>query len=407
MRANRWFVFAWAVPALAWAQSPSPETRNVAPDSATDAPADISADVTIHDGATRTAEPSPLTTNDDPMAASARSMLDRVTFDGRLRTVAFVTQNDPNVAFVGRDDGFAISAAEVGITVNASKRAIARLSLDGAVDERAHLNARTGTLRPRLRDAYLDIDAGALRVRAGRFTQLGTADPTASNKRLFTTLPLEVRGVADTQGWAARGLDPSPSIGVALHGNVSSSLAYEVALQNGNDEFAANNDNDWVSLAAALAVKTQRLDAVVSASVNPRTEGDLPAQQSEIDYNATAGLAADLGAVMIGAGGAVRVTQFSTTGGQQQLALGGHAQLGGRVWQQPNGASVLLAARVAIIDPSNLILSDRVFEPSLGATWIWPAANVRGHLGTTLAFEQTERTLANHRFVEAALEYAW
>src|SRR6476659_8889344 len=71
---------------------------------------------------------------------------------GYLRLQYLAVQNDPNVAFVGRDDGFELQIARVGVHGTWGDKAEFLVSIDGAVDERAQINVPEGKLRVGLRD---------------------------------------------------------------------------------------------------------------------------------------------------------------------------------------------------------------------------------------------------------------
>jgi hypothetical protein len=79
---------------------------------------------------------------------------------GFLRLQYAVVQNDPNVAFVGRDDGFQLQNARVGVRGQLDRRAGFVVSIDGAVDEREQINVPEGKLRVGLRDAFVDLAFG-------------------------------------------------------------------------------------------------------------------------------------------------------------------------------------------------------------------------------------------------------
>jgi hypothetical protein len=59
--------------------------------------------------------------------------------------------------------------------------------------------------------------------------------------------------------------------------------------------------------------------------------------------------------------------------------------------------------RFAILDPSDLILTDRVMEHTAGAVLAVPAWHLRAQLDVTHVMEQADRDLSNDR-VQAALE---
>ncbi|MBA3395439.1 MAG: hypothetical protein H0T89_22515 [Deltaproteobacteria bacterium] len=322
---------------------------------------------------------------------------------GYLRLQYVFSQNDPNVAFVGRDDGFELQNARVGVRGKLDTRAAFVISFDGAVDERAQINVPEGKLRVGLRDAYVDLGvAGDIVVRAGFFHAL--VDPQSlipDTSRAFADKPIESRGVRATEGFQTQGLTPGRSLGAAvrLDPNVPASgvrMGFEIAVQNGADEYASNNDNDKPAVSASGLVRLAG-DSHVVASVryNPRTVGDLPFRQDETDLQAAGGAQLNLGPVALGAGGVFVRTTFSTTGGPTQNAFGAHAQAMVRV-----GDELAVGYRFGVLDPSSLILTDRVMEHTAGAVLGVPRYRMRLQLQGTHAVEQ--RALSNSRIQLAA-----
>src|SRR5688572_14542363 len=136
---------------------------------------------------------------------------------GYLRMQYVASQNDPNVQFVGRDDGFELQNARLGARGKLGDKASFVVSIDGAVDERAQINSPDGKLKVGLRDAFADVvigAGGALFARAGFFHSL--VDPESlipDTQRAFVDKPLESRGVRATEGYQTQGLTPGRSIG--------------------------------------------------------------------------------------------------------------------------------------------------------------------------------------------------
>jgi hypothetical protein len=396
------------VPVVAAAQPAEPAATEPEPAAAESEPA--------------TVEPAPsaATTVTDPPAVepstAATAAAPRFTWEpfGYLRLKAAIVQNDPNVAFVGRDDGFALQNARLGVRGTLTDRATFVVSIDGAVDERDRINSPDGKLRVGLRDAFVDlhvIRTGAvpIDVRAGRFDAVFDPDHLEGDtERPFVDRALESRGVLPTEGWETDGLPPGRSIGVALRKEAPPptagvALGFEVAVQNGADEFSADNDNDLPAVSAAVFARLARGGrAMVAARWNPRTEGDLPFRQDETDLEAAAGLALAAGPVQVGAGGVFVHTIFDTTGGPAQNAYGAHAQA--LFTFNPDGAAPIgVGYRFAILDPSDLVLTDRVMEHTAGAVIAVRGWHLRGQLNVTHAVEQADRDLSNDR-IEAALE---
>lgn len=331
----------------------------------------------------------------------------KFTFEpfGFLRLQYKIVQNDPFVAFVGRDDGFELQNARFGVNGTlASKRVSYKLSIDGAVDERAQVNVPDGKLRVGLRDAYGDVAIGGqIGLRAGYFETLVDPDLDDDTQREFVDRPLESRGVRPTQGFQTDGLPPGRSLGAAVRlepeqPDSGVKIGFEVAVQNGAGEFASDNDNDTPAVSASLLARMpNRSWLVASGRWNRRTDGELPLQRDEDDFQGSAGARVALGPVAIGAGGIVQRTQFPTTGGPVRNAYGAHAML---LVTVPGALPIGLGYRFGILDPSSLILTDRVMEHSAGAVIAVPSLRLRVQLQLTYAVEQ--RDLANNRAQLAA-----
>jgi hypothetical protein len=321
---------------------------------------------------------------------------------GYLRVQYIAVQDDPNVAYVGRDDGFEIQNARVGVRGQLGKRAAFVLSFDGAVDERTLANAPQGKLQVGLRDAYSDVAiGGGVTARGGYFQ--AWVDPQAlipDTSRAFVDLPIESRGVRATEGYQTPSLPPGRSIGVGLRldpGVQATGIhpGFELTAQNGADEFSSNNDNDALALSATAFVRFPHDGwLMVAGRYNPRTVGDLPFRQDETDLQGTLGLHAAAGPLDVEAGGIVMRTTFETTGGPDQDAYGAHAQAMIRL---PVALPLAVGYRFGVLDPSSLVLTDRVMEHTAGAVLGVPRLRMRFQLQYVHVVEQQARELTNDR----------
>ncbi|HEY3803874.1 MAG TPA: porin [Kofleriaceae bacterium] len=352
--------------------------------------------------------PPPPTTSPSPTVAE---IIHKLTYEGfgYLRMEYIAVQADPNVQFVGRDDGFELQNARLGVHGRYGDRIAATMAFDGAVDERAQVNSPQGTLGFNLRDAYADVTlAGQAVLRAGYF--LPWVDPealVADTTLEFVDYPIESRGVRATEGWQTPGLPPGRSLGVALHLDPASMLGtpvavdaprfgFEVAVQNGADEYSYNNDNNEPALSVSALLRWPNDSwIVVAGRYNPRTIGTLPFRQDETDYQGTAGLHVALGPVSLGGGVVLEHTTFDTTGGPAQDAYGGHAQILVRV---PFALPLQVGYRFGVLDPSSLVTTDRVIEHTVGAVLSVPSYRVRVLVQGVIPVEQAARELANDRF---------
>src|SRR5688572_21084225 len=330
---------------------------------------------------------------------------------GFLRLKGGIIADDPNVAFVGRNDGFVLQNARLGLEGGYGKRLGFRISADGAVDERAGANATEGILRFALKDAYLDVHIlSALSVRVVRFEPIFDLEEIVPyTERAFIDRSLESRGVLATQGFETAGLSPGRSIGVAVRADRLAALGpmalgYELAVTNGNGEYESQNDNDLQAYSGAVFLTWGRSLLFAAGRQKSRTVGELPFRQTENDLAGAAGARLAIGPVEVAAQAIARHTTFPTTGGPAENSAGAHAQIA-------VGLALGAAARVtpgyrfAILDPSDLISTDLVQEHTFGATLGLAAVPLRLQVNYTHAAEQAQRSLSNDRF-ELAFEVA-
>jgi hypothetical protein len=208
-----------------------------------------------------------------------------------------------------------------------------------------------------------------------------------------------------TEGWYAPGLPPGRSIGTALRLEPEEPMqvGFEVAIQNGADEFSSNNDNDLPAVSASVLLRLPQDGFLVAgARWNPRTVGELPFRQEETDLQGNVGVQVNTPAVRVAGGAIVQRTTFGSTGGPVQNAFGAHGQL---LFRIPASSPVWVGYRFGILDPSSLILSDRVMEHTAGGYIGVPELRMRVQFQFTHAMEQASRDLSNTR-VQMAAEVA-
>jgi hypothetical protein len=382
--------------------------------SAQPAAADPGSGSAVNDTATTPSQNAPTQPPQPPPSPTPPPPVDvvhKLTYEGFgfLRMEYIAVQADPNVQFVGRDDGFELQNARLGVHGRYGDRIAATLAFDGAVDERAQVNSPQGTLGFNLRDAYADASvAGQMVVRAGYFLPLVDPEALVADTSLeFVDYPIESRGVRATEGWQTPGLPPGRSLGVALHLDPRSMLGspvavngpqfgFEVAVQNGADEYSSNNDNNDPAVSITALVRWPHDSwLMVAGRYNPRTIGTLPFRQDETDYQGTAGARIEVGPLAFGGGLVLEHTTFDTTGGPAQDAYGGHAQLLVRI---PIALPLQVGYRFGILDPSSLVTTDRVIEHTIGAVLAVPSYRVRFLMQVVVPVEQAARELANDRF---------
>ncbi|HEV7559827.1 MAG TPA: hypothetical protein VGO00_30325, partial [Kofleriaceae bacterium] len=207
-------------------------------------------------------------------------------------------------------------------------------------------------------------------------------------------------GMRATEGYQTPGLPPGRSIGTALRvepvNGDHPGFGFELAAQNGADEFSSNNDNDALALSIAGIARFARDSwIVVAGRWNPRTVGMLPFRQDETDYQGSAGIHAAIGPVSFEAAGIVQHTVYDTTGGPSQNAFGAHAHAMFTVG--PAAQPISFGYRFGILDPSSLFTTDRVMEHTVGAILGMPRLRMRFQLQLVHVVEQAARELRNDR----------
>jgi len=329
---------------------------------------------------------------------------------GFLRLKGGVVQDDPNVAFIGRNDGFSLQNARVGIMGNWGDRLGFRVSADGAVDERVGANATEGRLRVALKDAYVDFNlVRAVSIRAVRFEPMYDLEEIVPyTERTFVDRSIESRGVTATQGFEVAGLSPGRSIGVAVRSDDAvalgpARLGYELAVTNGNGEYEAQNENNSPAYSAALFATWERSVIFVTGRQKTRTVGELPFRQTEEDLAGSAGARLLVGPLEIAGQGMVRHTTFATTGGPAENSAGAHVQAAFTFHLADDQFRLTPGYRFAIYDPSDLIATDLIQEHMAGVNFELMRVPVRLQLNYTHAIEQAQRSLSNDR-VEGAFE---
>lgn len=330
---------------------------------------------------------------------------------GLLRLKGGFIQDDPNVAFVGRNDGFTLQNARLGLQ-GAWERLFFRFSAEGAVDERVGNNATSGTLQFALKDAFLDVNlTDFLTLRVVRFEIIFDLEEYIPiNERAFIDYSLESRGVLATQGYQVAGLSPGRSMGVALRSDHAFSagpvaFGYELAAQNGNGELASANDNDSFAFSLSLFARAGSSFVFVAGRQKSRTVGDLPFKQTQDDLEGAAGALLRFGPAEVAGQIIARHTEFPTTGGPAQNSVGGHAQLT-LALDVGGGLIVAPGYRYAIYDPSDLMAVDLVQEHTLGLTLKLKKFPLRLQANGTHVVEQAGRELDNDR-LEGAFEVSF
>jgi hypothetical protein len=284
---------------------------------------------------TATATATPVATATATAASVPAADAFSVRATGFLRASYDWVQKDPNVDFVGRNDGFWLRNARVGIEGTRGENALSfALSVEAAQAMSAGPNTPQGTIQPALRDAYIRYELTPwLGVQVGQ----SLAPFDAENLRDTKDLAFASRAVGQEGTYAAfaydePGLTYDRFLGVTLSSRApirigDFGVGYALMAANGNGPNQLFNDNNSLALFGRLELwYRDRVRVGVAALYNPRTVGALPNLYEEDDT----GFAGDLLVRFRGlevAGQMVQLhTSYPTVGSPDRTRVAWHAQ---------------------------------------------------------------------------------
>ncbi len=334
-----------------------------------------------------------------------------VTISGYVRAQYTRIDDDPNLDFVGRNDGFSISNAR--LIVDAKREDVsARISLEGAIDRRDRLNTSAGDVETTLADAWVGYGPFKwLKLRAGRFKPAFDAEELQSTGNLlFIDRAVESRGVEGVEGNNVEGLSLDRQVGVQLSsdplmlGGSPFGIGYFLSATNGVDADDPVNDNDAVQFTGRLELYWDKIvtlgGAVFLNEQSPFENAEQQSGRSRFDIDQT-GIAADLSFDAFGAilfAQYMRVaSEFADVPGQpERVQQGYHVQVG---YRAPFG--LIPAYRYAFYDPFDFdAVSVDLFElqyHTLGLTWLVPDKPLKLQVNYTITVEKEGPELENDR----------
>ncbi|MEM7675733.1 MAG: hypothetical protein AAF449_06980 [Myxococcota bacterium] len=317
------------------------------------------------------------------------------SWNGYLRLIVEAVENDARSAFVGRNDGFKVANARVGLRI-ARGNFIAYLSADSAVGQQETFNDpdQDFVIRPRdLLIRYRLADFASMTV--GRFKtpyDLGQLETTPY--RLFIDQPVASRGVLPTQGLPIDGIGQGRQLGAMIHCTrlgldlAGFDVGYALAITNGRTLEFALNDNDRVAGFGRLSLYWKRaIQLNVAGFYDNRTVGDVPAVFDE-----------DVRGIEVST--VIGIDDFNIEGqllyqstegsGPAIESWGAHGQIAYTV-----GRGFQLAYRFSYYDPINV--DDAVSEHTAGVSYSTPHLPLRFVLNGTLVLEQSNVRVDNNR----------
>lgn len=270
-------------------------------------------------------------------ASNAKSLWELSPF-GYLRVGYDHTFKDDRYDFVGRNNGFVLESARVGLDGRFHPLNITwRVSIEGASDVLTAPNTPQGTLSVRLRDAFGRWDPVEwIGVQAGQFkAPFQEEELRGTNALLFASRAVGVEGVLPGRGLETPGIQLDRQVGVMLSparplgGDVGASYYLMVMNGNGSNQLLDDNGKFGIVGRAELGYREYvRFGAGVFR--NDRTVGQLPNLYNEEDFGLTGDVTARVaGLSVMGAVTRLR-TVFPTVGASARTQLAFHGQAGYR-----------------------------------------------------------------------------
>ncbi|MEQ8567166.1 MAG: porin [Deltaproteobacteria bacterium] len=321
-------------------------------------------------------------------------------WNGYLRAVTEFIENDPRSTFIGRNDGFKLINARLG--VRASKgNFFSYVSFDAAAGERERFNDPNVRFGMRLRDAYLAYDLSQYAdIFAGRFkTPYDLASLKATGALTFIDRPVYSRGVLPGTGFEVEGMQQGRQLGVMV-GKTRIGLSedgfdigYALALTNGNTGGLALNDNDRPALFGRVSAHYGDLVSLnVGGFTDARTVGELPDLFDEDVSGTEVSAHANVFGFELEAQLLFITTSFD--GARPSVnSLGLHAQWAYTIW------GVTFAYRFAWYEPNTTDLddADQRTEHTIGVAYGLEGLPLTFILNGTVAGEQQGRQVDNNR----------
>ncbi len=321
-------------------------------------------------------------------------------WNGYLRAVTEFIENDPRSTFIGRNDGFKLFNARLGVRAQKGDF-FSYVSFDAAAGERERFNDPNVRFGVRLRDAYMSYHLSRFAdVFGGRFkTPYDLAGLKATGALTFIDRPVESRGVLPATGFEVEGMNQGRQLGVMVAKDRIGltedgfDIGYALALTNGRTNGLAFNDNDRPALFGRVSAHYGHLATLnVGGFTDSRTVGELPDLFDE-DVSGTE-ISAQVRAFDVELEAQLLFTTTSFDGARPSVnSLGLHAQWAYTIW------GVTIAYRFAWYEPNTKDLddADQRTEHTLGLSYGLEDLPLRFMLNGTVAGEQQGRKVDNNR----------
>jgi len=353
-------------------------------------------------------EPAPSENEPETIDTTDASETVKVEPLGRLRFGYEWMAADPDLHFVGQNNGFFLHQARVGLQGNYKNRIHWRLTLDAAHRLEESANDPITPLGAAARDAYMHWRATDwLNLWFGQTYMPADYEGMVSRRHLnFVDRSVASMGVRAGQGYQVRGLSAGRELGVVLGaqdwvaGQIH--LDYRLALSNGNGGNILGNDNKLPAFYGRFGVGFKEfVHLAVGAQYNPRSVGALPNRYQETDSTLLGDLHISFEGIDFLAQAIYRQTTFDTTDAALEEATGYTVWV---VLDEPFGVPMFWfkpGYRISLYDPSTLFYDDQLVEHTVGVRYDPPIdLPLAFRFDYTWLIEDQARSLPNNdRFV--------
>lgn len=277
---------------------------------------------------------------------------------GYFRLAYESVESDDRYSFIGRNDGFLLDNARIGLDVEFRDTLSFLISFEGASDVQEDTNTPLGEIDVRLRDVYarweihpyIGIQGGQIKAPFAAEELQATVD------LLFVSRSVGWEGVLVGRGFEEPGISLGRQIGVMLSPRApirfgDFGAVYYLMVGNGNDENQLLNDNSKVAVIGRVeALYSSFVTLGAAGYTNERRTGTPPNQADEEDVGVAADLYIHPGPIELFAQFGQVETDFDTAGVSSRIRRAGSVQ-GGYRFDLPWGFSLTPAYRYAYYDP--------------------------------------------------------
>lgn len=258
---------------------------------------------------------------------------------GYVRGGYALVQKDPRYDFIGRNNGFYLDSARVGLEARSRDGGLTvRISVEGASDMADAPNTPMGTLEVRLRDAFVRWDPhSVVGIQLGQYkAPFAFEELRGIQDLMFASRAVGQIGVAPGKGFQEPGIAIDRQLGAMvspakpiMFGDFG--FSYYAMLMNGNGPNQLYDDNGNPGYVGRLELLYSKYVQLGGAGYrNFRTVGTPPNLYNENDVGIAADALVRVEGLEVFGQYAQVTTAFPTVGAKDRTRVAYHAQIGYR-----------------------------------------------------------------------------